>query len=434
MPGARDERRLLESLLWRAPQTRRGLAERLDLGRTRLNALVEALVDEGFVRVHGADAADRPASGRGARAGVAPPPGRRPGTVDLNAEAGFLVGLQMEPDRAHVIVADAALAPLGRRRLPVGMGDSTGVTMAAVVAAIRELTTGQDGRTVPPLGLGIAVCSPVDRHTGLLVRPPGAPRWEGFGFHEHLASVIPGTPVAVDNDAAAMALGLLRRERSRGAGEGAENLVALRVGPRGFGAGLVMEGRLQRGADGGAGEIGHMTALPGQGPACRCGRRGCLEAIASPAALLATVRAALEGGGAPILAARLGERREIDLGDLAGAAREGDPDVHAALDDAGLRIGWALAVLANVLNPERIVAGGAALGELGPLLLAGMRRGVQETALPIASRRVGLELLAPEADPTIDGVLVLAAAAWTGTPAVLPRAARTGAVVPNGTV
>ena len=401
MPRDHDETRLLEALVWRSPLSRRELGERLGLGRTRLASLVEALVAEGLVASE--------------RAGTEGRIGRPARGVSLRLDAGLLVGVDLAPDGVVVTLCDANLEALGRRRLDAGLLGPVGPLMAAISRTISSLVrdAGTDPDAGRVLGIGVTVPSPVDRRTGLLVAPPDAPHWEGFGFAEHLGGAFPGAAVAVENDGTGTAIGHLWLERRAGGdADDLENVVVVKIGPGGLGAGLVVDGAVRRGAHGGAGEIGHVAPVPGEGRACSCGRRGCVQANASPAALLERAREALAEGRAPILRA-LVDGREPGLADLGRAVREGDPDIDTLVADAGARIGWALATLANVLDPQEIVIYGR-MAELGPLLLGHVRRAIGAMALPIASRGIEVRALDGETEAAARGALVLAASGRLG--------------------
>jgi predicted NBD/HSP70 family sugar kinase len=169
-------------------------------------------------------------------------------------------------------------------------------------------------------------------------------------------------PVHADNDAKAAALA----ERVFGVARGMRDFVFI-YGNAGIGGGLYLGGRLYRGCDGLAGELGHVKVALG-GRACNCGGRGCLEAYVSERAIVARLReAGRELAGAKAIAA---------------AAAAGDPAVLAVLDEAGGHLGVALANILNSLNPRAVVLGGN-LAVLAEALLAGARRTLAADGLPV---------------------------------------------------
>ncbi|WP_026313946.1 ROK family protein [Actinomadura flavalba] len=175
-----------------------------------------------------------------------------------------------------------------------------------------------------------------------------------------------GVVADVENEANLAALG----EHAAGAARGADDVLFVKVST-GIGAALIMGGRLQRGALGAAGEIGHVRVAEGGDVVCRCGGVGCLEAVAGGAALLARSPAA-------------------DLAGLAALARGGDPAAVALVREAGRRIGTVVADAVNLLNPSLVVLGGDLTAAAEPLL-AGVRAAVYERATAVATSRLRIE-------------------------------------------
>jgi len=205
-----------------------------------------------------------------------------------------------------------------------------------------------------------------------------------------------GLPVTLDNDANVATLA----EARVGAAAGLRQVVMLTLGT-GVGGGIVLDGRLYRGATGAAGELGHTIVAAG-GERCRCGAFGCLEAYASGTALERTAVRLVDAGGrrevlsgwraAPEVAGDVtgvvdtsGLSRLVDEGRLTGEelgalARDGDPGAQAALQEVSLWLGVGAVNLANIFEPEVIVVGGG-LSALGELLLGPARRVLAAAAL-----------------------------------------------------
>jgi glucokinase len=213
------------------------------------------------------------------------------------------------------------------------------------------------------VGCGVSAGAPADAARGIVYAAPNLPGWgaQGFPLEATLAQEL-GVPVRIENDADATALA----EHRFGAGQGTREMAFLTLGT-GIGAGLIVDGRLHRGARGAGGEIGHIAVEPG-GRACSCGLSGCLEAYASGPSV---VRIAVERGyeGSATGAA------------VADAARAGDPAAGFAFDQAARWLGRGLATLAMLLNPERIVLGTLAV-HAGDLLLPGARAALKAAAWP----------------------------------------------------
>lgn len=253
-----------------------------------------------------------------------------------------------------------------RRPTPAG-GEAIVDAVAAVVAELG----GADA-----VGLGIAGL--VDR-TGVLRVGANLPGVVGFGFRDAIEARL-GVPVAVDNDAATA----LWAELVRGAARGAREAVLVTLGT-GIGGGHVCGGVLQRGANGFAGEPGHMVVDP-NGPLCPCGRRGCWERFASGSGLGRLARDAAEAGQAARVVAIAGGDPEAVRGEhVTAAAAEGDAGALAVLADFGWWVSLGIANLVNVLDPEVVVVGGG-LAEAGELLLAPVRRHFTSLVLSPAHR------------------------------------------------
>lgn len=229
--------------------------------------------------------------------------------------------------------------------------------------------------------VGIGVPGPVDTDEGIVTLPPNLPGWHNVPIRQMVEERL-GIPTFLDNDANAAALG----EFLFGAGRGSTNMIYVTVST-GIGGGFVLDGRLYHGADGAAGEIGHVTILP-RGPHCGCGNRGCLEAVASGTAIAREGRE-LVARGIPTLISKLagGDPESVSAKLVADAAQQGDSEANEIIQEAMSYLGVGIANLVNLLNPEIIVIGGSLI-KLGDILFGPVRRAVDRRAFPIASHRV----------------------------------------------
>lgn len=227
----------------------------------------------------------------------------------------------------------------------------------------------------PPLrGIGISCGGPLDTRTGKVYSPPNLPGWEGVPVRDMFEAAFPGVPVLLENDANATALA----EWRWGAGRGARNVVYLTQGT-GIGGGLILEGRLYRGTNDLAGEVGHQTILP-DGPLCGCGKRGCLEALASGPAIARRARERLAAG-------ETGTRlpppdvapQDVTARHVVEAAHAGDPLAQSVLAEAGEYMGIGIANLIQILNPETVILGTIAV-HAGEWILGPIRRSVEKHA------------------------------------------------------
>lgn len=217
------------------------------------------------------------------------------------------------------------------------------------------------------VAVGVGAAGYVDRDRSMVLFAPNI-AWRDVDLRAGLEARV-DLPVVVENDANAAAWGEFRY----GAGEDVDDLLLVTVGT-GVGGGIVLDGRLHRGAFGVAAEIGHLRLVPG-GHLCGCGNRGCFEVYASGTALVRETRAAVEAGapGAGALLERAGGRAvAIDGPMVTAAAADGDPFALARLAELGRWLGEGIASLAAVLDPAVAVIGGG-VSAAGDLLLDPVR-------------------------------------------------------------
>jgi glucokinase len=252
---------------------------------------------------------------------------------------------------------------------------------AASPGEIREVLAGLLSRaaaqaTTPPEGGCIALPGLVDADAGKVIFAPNVAGFRNLALAEPLSERL-GIPIWLENDASAAALG----EHRYGAGRGTRHLLHASLGT-GIGGGIVIDGRLYRGARGLAGEIGHVVLDP-SGPRCPCGSRGCLEAMVSGAAFSVRAKRLIESGKSPALRDLVGARPPT-AADLHAAARAGDAASEAEIRHGGHLLGLALGGYANILNPEAITLSGGLL-QMGEMLLGPVKEAMYSIAYGPAS-------------------------------------------------
>jgi predicted NBD/HSP70 family sugar kinase len=214
----------------------------------------------------------------------------------------------------------------------------------------------------------------------------------------------------VENEANAAALG----EHMLGVAKQVDHFVYLSAGV-GLGGGLFTEGKLQGGAGGFAGEIGHMTIEP-DGPLCNCGNRGCWEMLVGPRAIVQRLRGAVIEGHAPkLLALCQGNPDAIQMEHILQSAAQGEPAVLRSLDEVGRYLGIGIANLVNVLNPSLVVLGGV-LSLAGPYLLPRAQKELDARALAATRRSVKIVLSAFKFDACVMGGIALTLRAILNNP------------------
>jgi predicted NBD/HSP70 family sugar kinase len=192
---------------------------------------------------------------------------------------------------------------------------------------------------------------------------------------------------------------------SRGLEENMADMLFVKVGT-GIGAGLISSGHVHRGANGGAGDVGHIIVTDHPAIVCRCGQIGCLEAIAGGWALARDAEA--DSGNSAFLTQRLKERGTILPTDVADGARMGDPVCTELVAKSGRLVGENIASMVNFFNPSVVAIGGTIAGT-GDLFLAAVRQTVYRRSLPLATRDLRIVPASPDHEEGLLGAASLAA-------------------------
>jgi predicted NBD/HSP70 family sugar kinase len=336
--------------------TRPEIGRLTGLGRGVVTQRVDRAIEMGFLE----DGEFGPSSG-----------GRAPRTLRFRAEAGRIIVCALGALHIHVGIAalDGDVADQTHRSWDIARGPAE--TLDTVMDMIDELVARNGDE--PVWGVVVGVPGPVDFDSGRPVAPPIMPGWNGFDVKRRFEQRF-GAPVWVDNDVNLLALS----ERARRRGHHAD-LIYIKVGS-GIGAGLLSHGRLHRGANGAAGDIGHVR-VPGSDALCRCGKIGCLEAVAGGWALVRDAEARLADGAG----GRLAQSDQLTPEVISIAAEDGDALAISLIQASAHVVGESIATLVNVFNPGVIVIGGA-VAAAGELYLAEVRQRVYELSLPLATR------------------------------------------------
>ncbi|GAA1979223.1 ROK family protein [Isoptericola halotolerans] len=333
-------------------RTRAELARTAGLSRSTIATRIDELLRLGLV----------------APVGGAESTGGRPAAMfALSPGARLVAGVDLGATHARVALTDLAGRELAGHLESLSIADGPDVVLDRVAALVSRLA-GDLGRPLSDVvGVGVGLPGPVDHATGRPTKPPIMPGWDGSDVVGALRHRLGDVAVLVDNDVNLMALG----EHATALPD-VGHLLFVKVAT-GIGSGIVAEGRIHRGAQGSAGDLGHI-AVPGAEPVrCTCGNTGCLEAIA---------------GGAAV-AARLTERGvpARTTSDVVELVRHGDLRAAAAVRDAGRSIGAVLAGCVSLLNPSAIVIGGS-MSRAGEHLIAGIREVVYSRSLPLATQHL----------------------------------------------
>ena len=355
--------------------------------KAKTSQVIRSLVGKGFlVEV-----------GEGASQG-----GRKPRLLRLNDQLGYLVGMDIGATSIDLVLTDVGGKVLQSRSEPADVRQPPDAFFTRCCKHILAMAASQGCRPDQILGIGVGVPGPVDFSHAVLVAPPLMPDWENFPIRDFIQRTFPAAYVVVDNDVNIMALG----EQRAGDGSGVDHFIFIKIGT-GIGAGIVSNGKIHRGSLGCAGDIGHIC-VDKQGPVCRCGNTGCLEAMAAGPAISEKAMQAAKNGLSPLLLQMLesngGYLRPEDVN---AACREGDQAALEIIRSSGQMVGDVLAGLVNFFNPSHIFIGGG-ITNFGNHLLVAIRRAVLRRSLPLATRNLSINYsrMGPEAGVT--GAVALA--------------------------
>ena len=255
-------------------------------------------------------------------------------------------------------------------------------TVNNIKQAIRDLMKETNTTTSDIEGIGFDFPGQVDCKTGVVKLAPNIPGWVNVPIAQMIEDEF-HIPTRIDNDVRCAALGELKF----GAGKGCENFICITVGT-GIGSGIVINGKVVRGATNAAGELGHIKLQMNGGPICGCGDTGCLEAFASGPAIVAMAQEYIKGGkSTKFREMAAAEGGEITPYMVAKAAEEGDPVAKRIFEIVGEYIGIGLTSVINLLNPEKVIIGGG-VAESGELLLAPIRKTIKERAMVVSGNAV----------------------------------------------
>lgn len=328
---------VLELLRRDGPMPRLAIARATKLTPPTSFAIVEQLVAADLVRCV---ATSRSSSGR-------------PRAIfQFNPSAAFSLGVDLSGASMVGVLIDLSGNVLEERRARRPDPPEVECIIPWVSSLLEDLRTSSQVDFSKLSGVGVAVPGLLDAGSGHVVRSTNL-NWHEVPFAEMLSSVV-GTEVCLENTARSIAL----CERWFGAGSGVDHLACVNIG-MGIGMGLIIDGNLYSGVNYQSGELGHTIVVP-NGPLCRCGRRGCLEAVASGRAILRDVtEALLDGRPSSVLAMAGGDPHLITLDMVSMAAEEGDVLAEETMRRAALQIGLAVSNAVTLLNPRMVVLSGS---------------------------------------------------------------------------
>lgn len=313
---------VFQTLLTQGPLTRAELGRRTGLSSGAVTKVSVPLLADGWIGEVGPQAGERQ-------------PGRPATLVAVRPERARFIGVKVTADEIIAVLTDLTATPLATRRARLGSRDVGGV-----VRSIARLTgaLAAPGETAPEVhSVGVTISGDVDGSTGVVRYSPFLD-WRGVRLAELVAAAT-GTATVIDNDVRALTVA----EQWFGAGAGLSSFALVTVGA-GIGCGISVGGRVVTGAHGVSGEIGHVP-VGGFERVCTCGNTGCVEAVASAQAIVDQVREARDDP-------------RLTLDDAVRLAHHGDAAARAVFTRAGRALGLAIASVANLFGPERVIISG----------------------------------------------------------------------------
>ena len=289
--------------------------------------------------------------------------------------AVYWIGFDLGGTKMIASLLDENFAILSRVKKRTEPQEGNGAVLKRIAAAIEEviLTSGVPRSGIR--GIGLAAPGILDREAGIVISTPNL-GFENIPLQSYIEEET-GIPVCLDNDVNAGTFG----EFIKGAGRGFRNLMGIFLGT-GIGGGLIINGQMYRGANGNAGEVGHMI-LQTDGPLCGCGQQGCLESLASRLSLAKDAVSLAASGKAPVLLSLAGtDISGYKSGVFAKALRKRDPVTKDLIKRGALYLGIGLANCVNLLNPEAIILGGGLVEKLGEPFIKQTVKSLRAHSLP----------------------------------------------------
>lgn len=325
---------VLQRIRANGPISRPELAEQTGLGLSTISNIVTVLMDNKLVRE----------VGEGDSSG-----GRRPSLLDINEQARYAFGVKIGPEQVWISSFDLRGHMISTQEISFQREASPDQLFAEIARTIDALRHKDRLPKRAILGIGVSTSGLIDAHSGMCIYSPILD-WKNVPIQERLAELTK-LDVIVENDVNAFAYGTSLHESN----ENVRSMICITTGP-GVGAGIILDRKLYRGSRGGAGEFGHMT-IDTNGPVCPCGRRGCLDVLASDIFLMAKAHEVVAAGTSSVLKT-IHDERQLSASSVFLAAQLGDTSARDIYEQFGQNLGSGVANLINLFNPDKIVIGG----------------------------------------------------------------------------
>jgi predicted NBD/HSP70 family sugar kinase len=369
-----NELNVLRLIHAKANISRIELSRQTCLSPGAISAIVRNLIDRGLVVESGHNSSAL---------------GRKPVSLSLRDNAGFLVGVDLGSFYTRVVVTDLRDSPIYKQESKTGMPDGRDLVLSRTLKAIHKAIDHSRAQKNAFKGIGIGHSGVIDVSKGLVLsfpRPGQMAEWKNVPLRDILEREF-GVPCLLEDSVRAIATA----EKHFGLGAGLNDFIYVDVG-MGIGAAIFLDGKLYRGPGGSAGEFGHMT-VDEHGPLCCCGNYGCLETLASCGAIIQSVKNALEKGvDSKVRELSQGDLSRISIEIIGQAAMQNDGLSFRVLHEAVSHIAVALADVVNLLNPHVLIFGGALFRSAPELFLEPLKRTIKQRALEKSANEVQLRI------------------------------------------
>lgn len=389
--------RLIQS---KSPISRAQLAVITGLNKSTVSSLVDELLEQSLIHETGSNsgAAGRPAT-----------------WLEINPQAGMIVGVELGVDFVSVAVTDFLGTILWKQKEEADPTEGQEKMLDLTLRIVKEALAANKKRNSRFFGLGLATPGTVDLNEGVLIFAPNL-HWRNVPFRK-IFSEQTKLKVFVENDANAAAIA----EHLFGIARHSQDFIFVFAGV-GIGGGLFLNGNLYRGKNGYAGEIGHSPIMAGQSQTiCHCGNRGCWETYANQYSIIQRVQARLEVKRSSIIPKLLAEQNgQLSIPLIKQAADSGDKEAIDSFIEAGRAMGQGFAGLINIFNPEKIILGGP-LSIAGDYLLPAIKEAATLHSLPEIDRQVEVLLSSFGTDASLIGAISIVANDVLSKPVNLER-------------
>jgi predicted NBD/HSP70 family sugar kinase len=359
--------RILNILRNQGPATKRDIAQALGINLTTVSKLVNDLFFSGnYIKVAG----DDDSSG-----------GRKPKLYALNNAAGYVIGIDIGGENLRFMLTDICGCIIKSYKKENKIGSSREKMINEILENINKICEVSQLPQKRVLGIGISISGIIDSNTGVSLYCPNIDGLNNFEVKKYFENKT-GMHFFIDDSVRCMTIA----EKHYGAAKSYDNFLFVGLG-KGIGLGIYVNGKIYRGSNGLAGELGHITVSE-DGPVCNCGNKGCLEAIASSSGI---VKRAAEGMNHGIITSlssiKKGDYSALTVEDIAEAAKSGDKFAYSIINRTGEYIGIAIATALNLFGTELVVLGGG-ISMSGNIMLDAIKRTVQIRALEVVSKKV----------------------------------------------